>query len=206
MGRYLGPVCKLCRREGEKLFLKGSRCESPKCSVVKRAFPPGKSAAVRKKQSEYGIRLREKQKAKRFYGLSEKQFKNMYDRAVLKKGIKGENFLRSLELRFDNVITRLGLASSHNQARTLIRHGHFMINNVKVDIPSYELKEKFVISINEKSKPQFLGALESISKKKLANWLAFDISKQEGIITKEPVRVEMDVPVNERLIVEYYSR
>lgn len=206
MGRVIGPVCKLCRREGEKLFLKGNRCDSTKCAMVKRAFPPGKSASVRKKMSEYGIRLREKQKAKRFYGLSEKQFKNTYDKAILKPGIKGENFLRALELRFDNVLTRLGLASSHNQARLLIRHGHLLVNDQKVDIPSFKLDEKSVIKVNSKSSKLFEVAIANLAKSRLPNWLSYDTSNNEAMIVKIPNRDEIDVPVNERLIVEFYSR
>lgn len=206
MGRYIGPVCKLCRREGEKLFLKGFRCDSPKCAMTKRAFPPGKSAIVRKKMSEYGIRLREKQKAKRYYGLSEKQFKNIYDKAVLKQGIKGENFLKDLELRFDNVLTRVGLAKSHSHARILIRHGHLMLNNSKVDIPSIRLNEKSVISIDSKSNNIFEESIAFIAKKRMPAWLTFDLVKKEALVVKEPERTEIDTPVNERLIVEFYSR
>lgn len=207
MGRYSGPVCKLCRREGERLLLKGSRCETPKCAMTKRAFPPGQAGVGRRKKlSEYGIRLREKQKARRFYGLSESQFKRIYDKAVAKKGIKGENFLKALESRFDNVIYRLELASSRRQARQLIKHGHFMVNGRLVDIPSYVMRENDKITIGDKSAKLFDVAIELLAKKTIPGWLSFDSNTKEATIVKVPIREDIDIPVNEQLIVEFYSR
>lgn len=206
MGRYIGPVCKLCRREGEKLFLKGDRCESPKCAISRRPFPPGKSAQSRKKISEYGMRLREKQRAKRFYGLSEDQFRKIYDKAVVKKGIKGENFLKSLELRFDNIIARSGLASSRKQARQLIKHGHFLVNGRNVNIPSYSLKVNDEVTIIENSTKVFEVAIELMAKKGQPKWLFFDENAKKVTVKEVPAREDIDVPVNEQLIVEFYSR
>lgn len=206
MGRSTGPVCKLCRRENTKLYLKGARCDSPKCALAKRPYPPGKSGPSRRKASEYGIRLREKQKARRFYGLSEDQFRATFEKAALRKGIKGENFLIALEMRLDNVVARLGFAPTRRQARQLIRHGHIQVDGKRVDIPSFHTKVDQVISIKDPAKGDFAIQLELISKQKPPAWLSFSEETKEGKIIKFPEREEMDVPVNEQLIVEYYSR
>lgn len=206
MGRYIGPVCKLCRREGEKLYLKGDRCDSPKCGLTRRPYPPGKSGVVRKKISDYGIRLREKQKAKRFYGLTEKQFRITYSKATRKKGVKGELFLKALELRFDNAVYRIGLATTRMEARQLVRHGHFLVNGRKVDIPSYNLKVGDEIKIAEASASVFATKIELMGKRAIPAWLVFDAESKTAKVNAEPVREDIDAPVNEQLIVEFYSR
>lgn len=206
MGRYIGPVCKLCRREGEKLYLKGDRCDSPKCSLTRRPYAPGKSGVVRKKISDYGIRLREKQKMKRYYCLSEKQFRSTYDKATRKKGVKGELFLIALEMRLDNVVYRLGLATTRMESRQMVRHGHFLVNGKKVDIPSFKVKVgdelKFVADSSEK----FAAKIELVGKRAVPAWLSFDAGSKIAKINSEPVRDDIDAPVNEQLIVEFYSR
>ena len=176
MARYRGSVCRLCRREGIKLYLKGSRCETEKCAIEKRAYPPGQHGQERSKFSEYGVQLREKQKVKRIYGVLEKPFRNYFFAADKKKGVTGENLLQSLELRFDNVIYRMGLAPSRNAARQLVRHKHFNVNGKKMDVPSYILRQGDIITPNPikgKKKP-VNEAIENIKNKTLPEWLAFD--------------------------------
>ena len=208
MVRYTGSVCRLCRREGIKLFLKGSRCETAKCAIEKRAYPPGQHGQGRSKFSEYGIQLREKQKVKRIYGVLEKQFRNYFFAADKKKGITGENLLQSLELRFDNVIFRMGLASSRSAARQLVRHSHFTVNGKKVNVPSYILGQGDTIAINPNKvkKAPVNAAIENIKGKTLPDWLSFDTDSKQVIVQALPTREHVTMPVEEQLIVELYSR
>ncbi len=208
MARYRGSVCRLCRREGIKLYLKGSRCETEKCAIEKRAYPPGQHGQERSKFSEYGVQLREKQKVKRIYGVLEKPFRNYFFAADKKKGVTGENLLQSLELRFDNVIYRMGLAPSRNAARQLVRHKHFTVNGKKMDVPSYILRQGDIITPNPikgKKKP-VNEAIENIKNKTLPEWLAFDTDSKQGIIQGMPTREDVKLPIEEQLIVELYSR
>ena len=206
MSRYTDANCRLCRREGQKLFLKGDRCYSSKCAIDRRNYAPGQHGQGRSKVSDYGLQLREKQKAKRFYGLHETQFRNLFDKAVRKKGITGENLLILLETRLDNVVFRLGFASSRKEARQLVNHGHFTVNGRKVNIPSYTVKPGDVIKVKEKStnSPKFKEVKEmSIT---VPAWVAVDVEKLEGKILSVPTREEIDTPVAEHLIVELYSK
>lgn len=206
MSRYTDANCKLCRREGQKLFLKGERCYSAKCAIEKRNYAPGQHGQNRKKISDYGTQLREKQKTKRFYGMQETQFRNLFDKAARKKGITGENLLILLESRLDNVVFRLGLASSRKEARQLVTHNHFLVNGKKVNIPSYEVKAGDVIKVKEKStnSPKFKEVKEmSIT---VPSWLTVDVEKLEGKVITLPTRAEIDTPVAEHLIVELYSK
>lgn len=206
MARYTGPSCRLCRREGQKLFLKGERCYSGKCALEKRAYAPGQHGQGRKKSSDYGLQLREKQKAKRFYGLQETQFRNLFDKAAAKKGITGENLLILLETRLDNVVFRMGLASSRKEARQLVTHGHFTVNGKKADIPSMQLKPGDVVAVKEKStsSPKFKEIKEmTIS---TPAWVTIDTQKLEGKVLAMPTRDQIDTPVEEHLIVELYSK
>ena len=208
MARYRGSVCRLCRREGIKLYLKGSRCETEKCAIEKRAYPPGQHGQERSKFSEYGVQLREKQKVKRIYGVLEKPFRNYFFAADKKKGVTGENLLQSLELRFDNVIYRMGLAPSRNAARQLVRHKHFTVNGKKMDVPSYILRQGDIITPNPikgKKKP-VNEAIENIKNKTLPEWLAFDTDSKQGIIQGMPTREDVKLQIEEQLIVELYSR
>lgn len=208
MARYRGSVCRLCRREGIKLYLKGSRCETEKCAIEKRAYPPGQHGQERSKFSEYGVQLREKQKVKRIYGVLEKPFRNYFFAADKKKGVTGENLLQSLELRFDNVIYRMGLAPSRNAARQLVRHKHFTVNGKKMDVPSYILRQGDIITPNpSKSKKKPVNeAIANIKNKTLPEWLAFDTDSKQGIIQGMPTREDVKLPIEEQLIVELYSR
>ena len=208
MDRYTDSVCRLCRREGIKLFLKGSRCETAKCAIEKRAYPPGQHGQGRKKFSEYGTQLREKQKVKRIYGVLEKQFRNYFFAADKKKGITGENLLQKLELRMDNVIYRMGLASSRSTARQLVGHGHFTVNGKKMNIPSYALEQGDTIALNPNKikKTPVKNAIENIKGKTLPDWLSFDTDSKQGIIQALPTREHVAMPIEEQLIVELYSR
>ena len=208
MSRYTDSVCRLCRREGIKLFLKGSRCETAKCAIEKRANPPGQHGQGRKKFSEYGTQLREKQKVKRIYGVLEKQFRNYFFAADKKKGITGENLLQKLELRMDNVIYRMGLASSRSTARQLVGHGHFTVNGKKMNIPSYALEQGDTIALNPNKikKTPVKNAIENIKGKTLPDWLSFDTDSKQGIIQALPTREHVAMPIEEQLIVELYSR
>lgn len=206
MARYTDTNCRLCRREGQKLFLKGDRCYSSKCAIDRRGYAPGQHGQGRSKISDYGLQLREKQKAKRFYGLQETQFRNLFDKAARKSGITGENLLILLETRLDNVVFRLGFASSRKEARQLVNHGHFQVNGKKVNIPSYTVKPGDVIKVKEKStnSPKFKEVKEmSIT---VPSWVAVDVEKLEGKILSVPTRSEIDTPVAEHLIVELYSK
>ncbi len=206
MARYTDANCRLCRREGQKLFLKGDRCYSSKCAIDRRAYAPGQHGQGRSKVSDYGLQLREKQKAKRFYGLQETQFRNLFDKAERKAGITGENLLILLETRLDNVVFRLGFASSRKEARQLVNHGHFQVNGRKVDIPSYTVKPGDIIKVKEKStnSPKFKEVKEmSIT---VPAWVTVDVEKLEGKVLSVPTREEIDTPVAEHLIVELYSK
>ena len=206
MARYTDASCRLCRREGQKLFLKGERCYSTKCAIEKRNYAPGQHGQSRKKVSEYGLQLREKQKAKRFYGVLESQFRNYFDKAEKKKGITGENLLIMLETRLDNVVFRMGFASSRKEARQLVRHGHFTVNGRKQNMPSFAVKAGDVIKVKEKSasSPKFKEIKEmSIS---VPSWITVDVEKLEGKVVAMPSREDIDTPIAEHLIVELYSK
>lgn len=207
MARYTDAVCRLCRREGMKLYLKGDRCYTDKCAITKRAYAPGQHGNSRKKLSNYGIQLREKQKAKRFYGVLESQFRRYFEIADKQAGITGENLLRLLESRLDNVVYRLGFAASRADARQLVVHGHFRVNGKKVDIPSYLVSAGDVISVKERSKSsdKFRGLVENF-KGNVPNWLTVDLEKLEGTIVTLPSREDIDLPIAENLIVELYSK
>jgi small subunit ribosomal protein S4 len=206
MARYTGPACRLCRREGTKLYLKGERCFSDKCALTKRAKAPGQHGARKTKLSNYGVQLREKQKVKRAYGMIEGQFRKTFDNAEKMKGITGENLLKLLELRMDNVVYRLGLASSRKEARQLVVHGHFQLNGKKADIPSMSLKVGDVITVRESSvdSPKFKEAAEKNIT--VPAWLEMNMTKLEGKIVAMPQRTDIDIPVEEHLIIELYSR
>jgi len=209
MARYTGPVCKICRREGEKLFLKGERCLSNKCSFEKRGFAPGQHGKTKRfKISEYGIQLREKQKLKNMYHLLENQFRNTFKRAEREKGITGDNLLRILESRFDNVVFRLGFAPSRKTARQLIRHRHFMINDRVVDIPSYRLKKGDVVKVKDQSKKleTIHRSLRKTRDVNVSPWLSLDKAKLSGVFLEVPNREDIPVDVNENLIIELYSK
>ncbi|MBQ5889756.1 MAG: 30S ribosomal protein S4 [Clostridia bacterium] len=208
MARYTGSVCKLCRREGEKLFLKGERCYSDKCSVSRRNYVPGQHGKGRKKTSEYGLQLRMKQKARRYYGILEGQFHHYFEMAERKQGVTGENLLRILESRLDNVVYRLGWASSRAEARQLVVHGHFMVNGKKVDIPSYLLRAGEVVAVSAKSKEstKVQAVLETNSGRPVPAWLDLNREALEAKVVNLPAREEIDTPVEEQLIVEFYSK
>jgi len=208
MARYTDASCKLCRREGEKLFLKGERCYTNKCSVGKRAYAPGQHGQQKKKMSEYGIQLREKQKARRFYGILENQFSRYFDMALKRKGVTGENLLQILESRLDNVVYRLGLATSRPEARQLVRHGHFTVNGEKVNIPSYLLKAGDVVAVKDKwkSSPKAKEISEIAGGKVIPKWLEFDAENMIGKVVSLPAREDIDLPVKEHLIVELFSK
>jgi small subunit ribosomal protein S4 len=208
MARYTGADCRLCRREGIKLFLKGDRCYSDKCGVEKRPYPPGQAGKKRPRDSEYRVQLREKQRTKRIYGLLEKQFRGYYVIASAQKGITGENLLRILESRLDNVVYRLGFAKSRDEARQIVRHGHITINGKRVDIPSYRVRPGEVVAIASKSRDLIVikTALISSEKIEVPGWLEVDIEKLQGKILSLPTREQIDAPVREQLIVELYSK
>ena len=206
MARYTDANCRLCRREGQKLFLKGERCYSAKCAIEKRNYAPGQHGQARKKVSEYGLQLREKQKAKRFYGLQEKQFRNLFDKAARKQGKTGENLLILLETRLDNVVYRLGFASSRKEARQLVVHGHFTVNGKKATAPAMELKAGDVVKVKEKSanSPKFKEVKDMAIT--VPAWMSVEVEKLEGKVVSVPTREEIDTPVAEHLIVELYSK
>ena len=206
MARYTGPSCKLCRREGLKLYLKGDRCFSDKCALNRRQTAPGQHGAKKGKLSGYGTQLREKQKVKRFYGVLEGQFRSTYDRAEKMKGITGDNLLQLLELRFDNIVYRLGFANSRKEARQFVTHGHFTVNGRKADIPSMTLSVGDVIQLKDKSKSSDKFKAFSEAARTAPSWLEVNLEKMEGKITALPVRDNIDLPIEEHLIVELYSR
>jgi len=211
MGRYTGPVCKLCRREGQKLFLKGTKCYTDKCPVERRSYPPGQhgpAQARRRRQSDYAVQLREKQKVKRMYGLQEKQFRNLFADAARKQGVTGANLIVALESRLDNVVYRMGFASSRNQARQIVRHRHVEVNGRVTDIPSYEVRPGDEIAVKNTSKgmPVIQESLESRTRPDLPEWLALDEKARVGRMVREPEREEIPLAVQEQLIVELYSK
>lgn len=208
MARYTDAVCRLCRREGKKLFLKGERCYSDKCAVARRAYAPGQHGQGRKKISEYGVQLRAKQQAKRYYGVLESQFAKYFEMATKRSGMAGENLLRILESRLDNVVYRLGFAGSRAEARQLVGHGHYTVNGNKVNIPSYLLKVGDVIAVAEKSKgsEKFKAIVEANGSRPVPQWLDLDAEKLSGKITVLPNREDIDLDVQEHLIVELYSK
>ena len=208
MARYSNAVCRLCRREGAKLFLKGDRCFSPKCGVERRGYPPGQHGQGRSRFSDYGIQLREKQKVKRMYGLLEKQFARTMKRAARMRGRAGENLLALLERRLDNVVFRLGFATSRAEARQLVRHGHFLVNGRKASIPSMLLKPGAKVVVLEKSRKvaRIAGALEALEGRSVPQWLETDKEDFAGTVKALPVREDITMPIQEQLIVELYSR
>ncbi len=209
MARYTGAVCRLCRREGQKLFLKGDRCYTDKCALEHRSYAPGMHGNARnKKLSEYGVQLREKQKARRYYGVSEKQFSHYFELAEKRQGQAGENLLAILESRMDNVAYRLGFAMSRAEARQLVRHGHFTVNGKKVDIPSYQVKTGDVIELKETSRSmdKFKGSLEANASRVVPKWLEFDQANKVAKVVAVPAREDIDLPIEEHLIVELYSK
>ena len=209
MARYIGPVCRLCRREGMKLFLKGERCYTEKCAIEKRNVAPGQHGRARKaKLVGYGVQLREKQKVKRTYGVLENQFRRYFEAADRTKGITGELLLQMLERRLDNVIYRLGFATSRPQARQLVRHGHFTVNGRKVDIPSYAVRVGDAVAVRQTSRetPAILHAIEEVKGRGIPEWLSADPAALAGRVVSLPTRAQINLPVQEQLIVELYSK
>jgi small subunit ribosomal protein S4 len=209
LARYIGSSCRLCRRENLKLFLKGDRCYGDKCAFERRAYAPGQHGQARTgKPSDYRIQLREKQKVKRIYGLLEKQFRGYYSRSERQKGITGINLLLMLESRLDNVVYRMGFANSRNQARQMVRHSHFLVNNKKVNIPSCQVKPGDVIEVIEKSRkvPQILEGMETVVRRGIPGWMEVEKEKFRGMMKTLPNREDIVMPIQEQLIVELYSK
>ena len=210
MARYAGPVCRLCRREGIKLFLKGERCYTEKCAIEKRNFVPGQHGKTRraKKMAGYGIQLREKQKVKRIYGVLEGQFRRYFEAAERQRGITGDTLLQLLERRLDNVTYRLGLATSRSQARQLVRHGHLLVNERKVNVPSYSVRAGDLVTVRATSQkaPGIQHAMEEVKGRGIPEWLTFDPDKLTGRVMSLPTREQINLPVQEQLIVELYSK
>ena len=208
MARYTDPVCRICRREGLKLFLKGARCYSRKCSFERRSTPPGMNTQRRRKVSEFGIQLREKQKVRKTYSVLEKQFRNYFEKAEQRKGMTGENLLRLLEMRLDNVVYRMGLARSRAEARQLVTHGHFAVNGRPTNIPSYGTKTGDRIEVREsrRGREYFKTAAETIKGAQIPEWVSVDAAKLAGSVLSEPAREQMPKEFNEQLVVEFYSR
>ncbi len=209
MAKYSGPVCRLCRREDTKLFLKGDRCYTDKCGYERRAYAPGQHGqARRRKLSNYGVQLREKQKIKRIYGLAERQFRGYYFRAVRMKGVAGENLLQLLERRLDNVVYRLGFASDHAEARQLVRHGHFLINGKKVDVPSFLCRSNDAVTVREGSRKiaRVQESLAAVERRGVPKWLLLDKESFLGKLVALPSREDLTMPMREQLVIELYSR
>ncbi|MEW6327446.1 MAG: 30S ribosomal protein S4 [Thermodesulfobacteriota bacterium] len=208
MGKYTGPACRLCRREGLKLFLKGDRCYSDKCAFERRSYAPGQHGQARAKVSNYGLQLREKQKVRRMYGLLERQFHTSFEKADRQKGVTGTNLLVLLERRLDNVVYRLGFASARRQARHLVRHNHFLVNGKKVNIPSYLVKVGDVIEVKEKSRSilPINEAVEAVVRRGVPQWLELDKDNFRGTVKAYPMREDLTMPMQEQLIVELYSK
>jgi small subunit ribosomal protein S4 len=208
MARYTGSVCRLCRREGAKLFLKGLRCYSKKCSFERRPTPPGQHGVRRRKVGDYGLQLREKQKVRRTYSVLERQFKNYFDAADARPGMTGENLLRMLELRLDNGVYRMGFAPSRAAARQLVTHGHFSVNGRPTNIPSYQLKAGDRVEVREshREREPFKVAKETLRSHQAPEWLSIDAAKLSGAVLDQPRRDQMPLDLNEQLVVEYYSR
>ncbi|MBI3610651.1 MAG: 30S ribosomal protein S4 [Nitrospirae bacterium] len=208
MGRYIGSVCRLCRREGNKLFLKGSRCYTEKCAIERRNYSPGQHGQARPRISEYQVQLREKQKLKRIYGLLERQFRGYFEKAVRRKGITGENLLQLLERRLDNIVYRMGFCSSRKEARQMVNHGHFLVNGRKVDVASFLVKSNDVIELKPASRKlvQIQTTLTSAEGRGISPWLELDKAHFKGRVKAIPTKEELAMPVNEQLVVELYSR
>ncbi len=208
MANYIGPACKLCRRERTKLFLKGARCESSKCAIERRPYPPGEHGRGRIKETQYLIQLREKQKARRIYGVLERQFRNYYKHAARQSGITGENLLRMLESRLDNVVYRAGFAASRRQARQLVSHGHFRVNERRVDVPSYRVRAGDVVTLRDRSQDLFVVqlAMDTGSTRAVPEWLDVDRDARKITVRDLPNRAQIDTQVQEQLIVELYSK
>lgn len=208
MARYVGSVCRLCRREGAKLFLKGDRCYSEKCAIEKRNYPPGVHGQGRVRFSDFGVQLREKQKVKRMYGLLEKQFRQTFAKASRMKGRSGEQMLLLLERRLDNVVFRMGFATSRSEARQLVRHGHFLLNGRKVMSPSVLLRAGWKVSLREKSQKveRITAALETVESRSVPQWIELDKENLSGTLAQLPAREDITLPIDEQLIVELYSR
>ena len=208
MARYIGPKCRLCRREGSKLYLKGEKCHTSRCSFENRDFPPGQHGQRRSRLSDYALQLREKQKVRRIYGILENQFRLYYKHADRKKGATGENLLQALESRLDNVVYRMGFASSRSEARQLVRHNAIWVNGKKVNIPSYNVNPADEVSVSEKAKNQLRiqGALEVANQRGLVDWVDVDTKKMSGVFKAMPERSELPSDINENLIVELYSK
>ena len=208
MAKYRGPVCRLCRREGVKLFLKGLRCMTEKCAVERRSYPPGQHGQGRQRLSEYSAQLREKQKLKRIYGLQERQFRGVFGKAERKTGVTGEHLLKLLECRLDNVVYRLGFASSRKEARQLINHGHILLNGRKTDVPAALIKAHDVVEVRERSRGliPIQSALEAADGRGMPIWLELDRTALKGTVRNLPTKDEIALPVNEQMVVELYSR
>ncbi len=211
MGRFIGSVCAQCRREGEKLYLKGDRCMSPKCAFEKRSYPPGphgQSGSFRRKVSDYGTQLREKQKARRIYGVFERQFRRYFHEATKSTGVTGAALLQYLETRLDNIVYRLGFAASRKQARQLVLHGHITVNGKKLSVPSFLVKPGDTIAVMGASRksPFFEAIAKELSHQVLPEWIALDAANLSGSVTSLPTRQQIETPLKEQLIVEYYSR
>ena len=208
MARYTASACRICRRENLKMYLKGDRCYTDKCAIERRPYPPGQHGQGRAKFSEYGVQLREKQKVKRLYGLLETQFRGYYARGSAAKGKTGENLLQFLEQRLDNVVFRLGFADTRAEARQLVRHGHFLVNGKKVDIPSYSVKQGDTVTVlgRTQKNPTLEHAMEEVKGRGIPGWLSFDATTITGRIMSMPTREQINLPVQEQLIVELYSK
>jgi small subunit ribosomal protein S4 len=208
VAKYRGPVCRLCRREGVKLFLKGTRCMTEKCAVERRSYPPGQHGQGRQRLSDYSAQLREKQKLKRIYGLQEQQFRGIFGRAERKTGVTGEHLLKLLERRLDNVVYRLGFAASRKAARQLINHGHILLNGRKTDIPAAVVKANDVVEVRERSRSLLpvQAALEAVDGRGMPNWLDLDRAAFKGTVRSLPAKEDIALPVNEQMVVELYSR
>jgi small subunit ribosomal protein S4 len=208
MARYSGPVCRICRRENQKLFLKGDRCYTDKCGFERRGYPPGQHGQGRIKFSEYGLQLREKQKIKKTYGLLERQFRNLFEKAESSKEVTGSALLSMLERRMDNVIYRTGFANSRAEARQLVRHGHFSVNGIRVDVPSYMVGKGDTVEVREGSKntARIAGALEGVKRREIPQWLELDATSMKARIRDLPSRDDVTAPMEERMVVELYSK
>jgi small subunit ribosomal protein S4 len=208
VARYTESVCRLCRRENLKMYLKGDRCYTDKCAIERRPYPPGQHGQGRVKFSEYGVQLREKQKVKRMYGMLEADFRHAYANAAAAKGKTGDNLLQTLELRFDNVVFRLGFADTRNEARQLVRHGHFRVNGRKVDIPSFRLKVGDKVELRDRSRKvvRINEALETVDRRGVPQWLDLDKAGFKGTVKTQPAREDITMPIQEQLIVELYSK
>ncbi|WP_041972903.1 30S ribosomal protein S4 [Geobacter sp. OR-1] len=208
MARYTGPSCRLCRRQNMELFLKGERCYTDKCAIKRRNYPPGQHGQGRAKVSDYGVQLREKQKVRRIYGILEKQFRTYFDKADRMKGVTGENLLILLERRLDNLVYRLGFASSRIEARQLVKHGHFLLNGRKVNIPSMLIKAGDVIELKEKSRKiaRINDSLDGVVRRGIPQWLELEKDAFKGVLKSLPVREDITMPIQEQLIVELYSK